>query len=118
MVLCAPVSTNGYNRIRRRTDLEEEEPRRIDTLGRPEPGGCEVAIDGVVAPDALVGSDFTTLVGVSIVFCLTILELKGATLLWGCFNESKHIKLKPGNRTNAFQGRKVVVHNTFILHDS
>ena len=55
------------------------ELRRLATLGRPVPGGCEGASAGETAPvmgdvGVCAVDDFNTLVGVSIVFCFTINE--------------------------------------------
>lgn len=57
-------------------DLAELEPRRIATLGRPEAtcwAGVRVGVTGPIDGDAVMGNvgDFKTLVGVSIIFCLT-----------------------------------------------
>jgi len=63
--------------MRKRTVFPEADGRRMATLGRADPGGgCVGAMDGVVVPvEGVEGraeeGAFTTLVGVSIIFCLT-----------------------------------------------
>jgi hypothetical protein len=65
-----------------------------------------VAIDGVVAPDAFVDSDFTTLVGVSIVFCLTMSELEKTNLVLGLLQREQTYQIETGKSDGCVLGRE------------